>query len=92
MNLIELLDNSAGSWPQKPAFIDGESVVSYADLSARTHSLAAKLSELSVAPGSRVGLTFPNSIAYVELTFALWRLHAVVVPVGHDSSAARDST
>lgn len=81
MNLSELLDNSAGFWPQKPAFIEGESVVSYAELSARTHSLAVTLSELSIAAGSRVGLNFPNSITYVELTFTLWRLGAIVVPI-----------
>ena len=81
MNLIELLDNSAESWPDKPAFIEGESVVSYAELSTRTRSLAARLSALSITPGRRVGLNLPNSIAYVELTFALWRLQAVVVPV-----------
>lgn len=81
MNLIELLDTSAESWPDKPSFIEGESVVSYAVLSARTRSLAARLSALSITPGSRVGLNFHNSIAYVELTFALWRLHAIVVPI-----------
>ena len=81
MNLIELLDNSAKSWPDKPAFIEGESVVSYIELSTRASSLAARLSALFITPGSRVGLSFPNSIAYVELTFALWRLGAVVVPI-----------
>lgn len=81
MNLIELLDNSAISWSQKPAFVEGESAVSYAELSARTYSLAATLAELSIAPGSRIGLHFPNGIAYVELTFALWRLEAIVVPI-----------
>jgi len=81
MNLIELLDNSAKSWPDKPAIIDGELVVSYADLSARTLALATILSGLSVTSRSRVGLNFPNSIAYVELTFALWRLEAIVVPI-----------
>jgi long-chain acyl-CoA synthetase len=31
--------------------------------------------------GCRVGLCLPNSINYVALTFALWRVNAVVVPV-----------
>jgi len=81
MNLIELLDNSSGTWPDKPALIEGESAVSYAELSAQTKSLAARLAELSITPGSRIGLNLPNSVAYVALTFALWRTRAVVVPL-----------
>jgi long-chain acyl-CoA synthetase len=32
-------------------------------------------------PGCRVGLCLPNSISYVALTFALWRINAVAVPI-----------
>lgn len=81
MNLIELLANAAFQWPDKPAFIESEQPVSYAELFARTHSLAAQLAELAITPGCRVGLSFPNSVDYVALTFALWKLRAVVVPL-----------
>ncbi len=81
MNLIELLDRAAAQWPDKPAFIESDQPVSYAGLSARTQALAAKLAELAITPGCRVGLSFPNSIDYVALTFALWKLRAVVVPL-----------
>lgn len=81
MNLIELLDKSAANWPEKPAFIEGEDQVTYSALARRIHGLAAIFSELSIPPFARVGLHFPNGVAYVELTFALWKLNAVVVPV-----------
>jgi long-chain acyl-CoA synthetase len=81
MNLTELLDKTAGRWPQKPALIEGEIILSYAGLVQKTAELASQLQALQVQPGCRVGLRQPNSINYVALTFALWRLKAVVVPI-----------
>ncbi len=81
MNLTELLDTTAARWPQKPALIEESTVVSYAELVQRTNELAAKLLALPIAGGCRVGLAFPNGISYVALTFALWRVNAVVVPI-----------
>lgn len=81
MNLIELLDKSAAVWPDKPAFIEGEEQLTYSAIAHRIHALAAALARLSIPPSTRAGLHFPNSVAYVELTFALWKLNAVVIPV-----------
>src|SRR5262245_47458643 len=81
MNLTELLDASAARWPQKAALIEGERVVSYTQLRARASDLATHLSAAVSQPGRRVGLCYPNSVNYVGLTFALWRLRAVVVPI-----------
>src|SRR5580704_939930 len=81
MNLTELLDKTARRWPQKPALIEGDIIVSYAGLIQKTGELTAQLQVLQVQPGHRVGLCLPNSINYVALTFALWRINAVVVPI-----------
>jgi long-chain acyl-CoA synthetase len=81
MNLTELLDKTARDWPEKMALIEGESAVSYAALAEQTVVLAAQLQALRLPPGCRVGLCLPNSIHYVALTFALWRINAVVVPI-----------
>lgn len=81
MNLTELLDRTASRWPQKPALIEGEIVLSYADLVQKIAKLTAHLQTLQVKPGARVGLCLSNSIHYVALTFALWRANAVVVPI-----------
>ena len=81
MNLTELLDKTAGRWPNRVALIEGNSPLSYAELQGRITALADQIQPLQLAHGSRVGLCFPNSINYVALTFALWRLNASVVPI-----------
>lgn len=87
MNLTELLDNTARRWPQKAALIDQSTVTSYASLVESVDGLASRLEQLRLAPGARVGLRCPNSIAYIALTFALWRVRAVVVPVAIECTA-----
>ncbi len=81
MNLTELLERAANSWPEKPAFIEGESVVSYASLAEKITAFAAQLNDLQLPSGSRIGLFYPNSVNYVALTYALWKVNAVVVPI-----------
>jgi long-chain acyl-CoA synthetase len=81
MNLTELLDKTASEWPKKMALIEGDNSVSYADLIERTILLATQLREQALPSRCRVGLCFPNSVNYVALTFALWRIDAVVVPI-----------
>jgi len=81
MNLTELLDKTASHWPEKPALIEGAAIVSYAQLVEKTGALASELAAFALSPGDRVGLCCPNSITYVALTFALWRINAVVVPI-----------
>jgi long-chain acyl-CoA synthetase len=81
MNLTELLDRTAKRWPQKPALIEGEIILAYAGLVEKTMELASQLQAFQVKPGCRIGLHQSNSINYVALTFALWRLNAVVVPI-----------
>ncbi len=81
MNLTDFLDRSAARWPEKPALIEGDEVVSYAVLNQHVNVLAASLGTLGLLPGGRVGLSFPNGTSYVALTYALWRIQAVVVPI-----------
>jgi len=81
MNLTELLDKTASDWPKKMALIEGDRAVSYAELVEKTVVLATQLQALQLPLACRVGLCFPNSVNYVALTFALWRIGAVVVPI-----------
>jgi long-chain acyl-CoA synthetase len=81
MCLTELLDDAAGRWPLKPALIDGDITVSYAGLKEGISDWAARLKSLGVTSGDRVGLSLPNCITYVAVTFALWKLGAIVVPI-----------
>src|SRR5215831_6456550 len=81
MNLTELLDRTASQLPQKPALIEGSSVISYAGLVEKVNALADQLQAHGVRAGVRIGLCGANSIEYVALTFALWRVKAIVVPI-----------
>ena len=51
------------------------------DLVESTLVLATTIAGAPLPPACRVGLCFPNSVNYVALTFALWRINAVVVPI-----------
>lgn len=81
MNLTELLEKAASFWPQKPALVEGERILTYAALLEEVNSWASRFPAPAFPPGSRIGLAFPNGIEYVALTYALWRLQAVVVPI-----------
>jgi long-chain acyl-CoA synthetase len=81
MNLTDLLDQSAARWPQKPALIEDAAIVSYAAMMQKIAEFTAQLQSLQLQSGVRVGLRLPNSVNYVALTFALWRINAVVVPI-----------
>jgi acyl-CoA synthetase (AMP-forming)/AMP-acid ligase II len=91
MNLNELLDQTAQTWPAKPALIEDTRTVTYAELVQLTRDCAATLHATGVAPGSRIGLCFPNGIAYVAWTYALWRVGAVVVPIPTEGTADESS-
>jgi long-chain acyl-CoA synthetase len=86
MNLSELLDESAARWPEKPAIIEGDVAISYKALQSRITSLTSQLQQLQFPHSCRIGLCYPNSIDYVALTFALWRMNVVVVPIPTESS------
>src|SRR6185369_5382747 len=92
MNLTELLDKTAGRWPEKAAIIEGDTIVSYAGLVGRVDAFAAHLRALNLRPGCRVGLCYPNSIDYVALTFALWRTNAAAVPIPVECTEEESAT
>jgi long-chain acyl-CoA synthetase len=81
MNLTELLDQAAVRWPCKAAIIDGDRCLSYGDLVRKIAQASSKLREIGLFSGNRVGLLLPNGSDYIVLTFALWRIDAVVVPI-----------
>ena len=88
MNLTELLEKAASFWPQKPALVEGNSILTYAALLEEVNSWAGRFPVPAFSPGSRIGLAFPNGINYVALTYALWRLQVAVVPIPTECTEA----
>ena len=72
---------SALRFPDKPALVFFDSVLSYRELLRQAERLAATLHRLGVRRGDRVLLNMQNSPQWVVAHFAILRANAVVVPV-----------
>ncbi len=75
------LATSAARYPDKPALIFFDRVLSYRDLMAQAEALAGALHALGVQRGDRVVLDMQNTPQLVIAHFAILRANAVVVPV-----------
>ena len=82
VGLSHFLDVAAARYPDKPAIIFGDQVLTYADLHTQVEAMAAHLRQvLGVQPGDRVLLLSQNSPQYVIAYYAVLRARAAVVPV-----------
>ena len=68
-------------FPDKPALVFFDQVLTYAQLMEQAESLAATLAQCGVRTGDRVALLMQNSPQWVVAHFAILRVNAVVVPV-----------
>jgi acyl-CoA synthetase (AMP-forming)/AMP-acid ligase II len=82
----ELIAHQARALPDKLAFRDAQGAVTYAQLERTTAALAGYLQAASVEPGERVAMFLPNSVAWIESSFAITRAGAVAVPVSYDAA------
>ena len=80
-NLGYLFDTALALTPSKPAVFQGDTVLTYADLDARTNRMANALAALGVTAGDRVALLFNNDFRFLETLFGAMRLGAVAVPL-----------
>ena len=87
----ELLRRHAAARGGKCAFRDAQSSVTYAELLDRTGRLAGHLVDNDIAPGDTIAIMLPNSVAWVESSFAITRAGAVGVPISYDASEAEIS-
>jgi long-chain acyl-CoA synthetase len=71
----------AARTPDKPAFIEGDRVETFAELDARTDRLAHAFAARGVGTGDRVAIMLPNSIAFFEAWVAATKVGAAVVLV-----------
>ena len=79
--IAELLRWRALRHPHLPALRDDDRTVSYAELDRATTLLANGLLHRGIRPGDRVAIFDRNSIAYVELLWALAKCGAVAALV-----------
>ncbi|HEX2295606.1 MAG TPA: long-chain fatty acid--CoA ligase [Actinomycetota bacterium] len=82
MNVAELLERSAGAYPDKPALItSGGETLTFAELNERAGSAAAAAVAAGISAGDRVGLAMGNVPAFVYTYFGILRVGGVVVPL-----------
>ncbi|WP_437979076.1 AMP-binding protein [Sorangium sp. So ce295] len=74
-----MLRRVARSVPDRVAVTDGPVNLTYAELDARADRLADGLAALGLSPGDRVVVQLPNTVQFVEVIFALFRLGAIPV-------------
>jgi acyl-CoA synthetase (AMP-forming)/AMP-acid ligase II len=68
-------------WPNKIAFIEGETKVTYSEFDSRISKIANTLIDLGVKKGDRVAVIHQNNISFIESICGAARAGAVIVPL-----------
>jgi fatty-acyl-CoA synthase len=77
----DLLHRTARRYPDKPAVIDGDRRVTYAEFDTAVNRTAHALTARGLSKGDRLALLSHNCWQYAVLAFATARLGVVLVPV-----------
>jgi 2,3-dihydroxybenzoate-AMP ligase len=75
----DLLDRAADIHPDKEAFVDGRTRLTYGEAREKTNKLALGLMDLGIQPMDRVLVQVPNWNEFVFAYFALQKIGAVTV-------------
>lgn len=75
----DLLDKAAAIYPDKEAFVDGQSRLTYAQARDKTNRLAVGLIDLGIQPQDRVLVQVPNWNEFLFAYFAVQKIGAVAV-------------
>jgi len=81
VNLADNLLRSAERYPDRPAVRLDETILSYADLAARSAAAAGLLRDHGITRGDRVALMLPNVPEFAVLYYGILRAGGVVVPM-----------
>lgn len=79
--LSDIPRRSARKQPGKPAIIDGDVVLTFAEFDALVDRTAAALHDNGFAPGDRIALLAHNCWQYAVMVFATARAGVVLVPI-----------
>jgi amino acid adenylation domain-containing protein len=90
-SLVDYLEESARRFPDRTAAVDSTGVsVTYRELDEAADRLAGMLVAAGVAPGDRVGVILPKSVAAVTAFFGIMKARAAYVPADYTAPAARN--
>jgi fatty-acyl-CoA synthase len=83
MNLGNLLTQTARKYPDRPGFIQGETLCSWSQINARVDALAHYLQAQGLGSGERILVQLANGLPLFESAWAAFKLGAVWVPVNY---------
>ncbi len=78
------LENSALSYPDKVALVQGEVRAGYSEINDKANRLAAWLIDRGVAPGDRIAMMLENGLDYVIAYYGILKAGAVAAPLSTD--------
>ena len=81
MHIGHLLTRAARRWPERPAWLQGEQVITFRQAEARVNRLAHALASLGAMPGDRIGMLLPNCYQGLETILAPMKGGMAVVPM-----------
>ncbi len=79
LTLGDLLDKAADVYPDKEAFMDGRSRLTFAQAREKTNRLAVALMNLGIAPRDKVLIQVPNWNEFVIAYFAVQKIGGIAV-------------
>ena len=79
LTLGDVFDRAADVNPEKEAFVDGNTRLSYGDAREKANKLAIGLMDLGIQPTDRVLVQLPNWNEFVFVYFALQKIGAIPV-------------
>ena len=81
MNIIHYLLENTERFPEKPAIIFEDTVLTYSDLSEKTRRLSYALKDIGVEVGTKIGIILNNGVEFAISMLAAADLGATVVPM-----------
>lgn len=81
MSISRAITLHASERPHEPALTCGDTTLSWLEFNRRTNRLARAFTEMGVVANDLATIALPNSTAFFESAFALWKLGATPQPV-----------
>ncbi len=81
MSISRAISRHAAERPHDPALTCGDTTLSWLEFDRRTNRLARDFAAYGVEPDDLVTIALPNSTAFFESAFAVWKLGATPQPV-----------
>ena len=81
MHTCDAIERYARLKPDATALVEGETTISWGGLASRVASIGGALTALGIEPEDRVALLAENSGTWIEASYAVQWIGAVVVPI-----------